>query len=84
MSEAKIREDIENTVNTYSKIIYRTCLLMLGNAHDADDVLNLFYVVVDGVLLQDKRLLDADQVESVLTDGVHFGRHKRVTFLSTK
>ena len=56
MSEAKIREDIENTVNTYSKIIYRTCLLMLGNAHDADDVLQETFIkyMVSGVSFNDE------------------------------
>ena len=56
MSEAKIREDIENTVNTYSKIIYRTCLLMLGNAHDADDVLQETFIkyMTSGVSFNDE------------------------------
>ena len=44
MNEAKIREDIERTVNEYSKLIYRTSLLMLGNAHDADDVLQETFI----------------------------------------
>lgn len=37
--EAKTTKDIENVVDTYGNTLFRLCLVMLGNPHDAEDVL---------------------------------------------
>ena len=50
--------------------------------HDVDGVLDLHDIIVHGILLQDERLLDADEVKGVLADGVDLGRHKTVALLS--
>jgi hypothetical protein len=51
------------------------------SVHYVDGVLDLLYVVINGVLLQDERLFDADQVKGVLADGVDFGRDKNISLL---
>ena len=58
--------------------------LLKMSVHYVDGVLNLLNVVIDGVLLQDERLLDANQVKGILADGVNFGRDKNISFLSKK
>ena len=36
-SSARPAGDIETTVRTYGNILYRLCLVMLGNESDAED-----------------------------------------------
>ena len=52
--------------------------------HHLDGVLNLLDVLVHLVLLKRERLLDADEIECVLADGVDLGSEKTIMFLSTE
>ena len=49
---------------------------------DVDGVSQMLGILIDFVLLQDERLLDADEIECVLADGFNLGREKRITHLT--
>ncbi|HAV90763.1 MAG TPA: hypothetical protein DCW44_05775, partial [Eubacterium sp.] len=38
------RIDLEQTIEKYSDLLYRTCFLILRNSHDAEDVMQETFI----------------------------------------